>query len=622
VTLPRERLLGSRYELRALLGIGGMAEVFLATDTRLDRDVAVKVLRADLARDPTFRQRFRREAQAAGSLSDPSIVAVYDTGEDTLDGARGVPWIVMEHVPGRTLREVLDQEGRLLPRRALEVVADVCSALQLAHAAGIVHRDVKPGNVMLTPAGEVKVMDFGIARAVAGGSQTMTQTAAVIGTAAYLSPEQARGEHVDGRSDVYSAGCLLYELLTGSPPFSGDSPVAVAYQHVREDPAPVSRSDGSLGPDVDAVVLKALAKNPANRYQSAALMGEDLLRAANGQPVEATPVLLEQPGVLPVASVRVPRPARRRAALVYGLFCLLLLAVVLGVALAVRSLQGGGTALVAAPAVEGLSQRDAETRLAAAGLTVGEVQPRYAAEPLGTVLAQAPVAGLLVGARSVVDLTVSQGVQLTRVPRVRQLSRQDAEAQLRDAELAVSAVIERNGTSARGTVLRVLPGEGKALPAGGTVALVVASGNAAVPSVVGQVQQIAVQRLQEAGFDVGVSFSPDAGPAGRVLSQVPAGGAAQVGSTVVLAVSQQETASSPPTPTASPTPMASSSPSAPPTPGPSPTSAPPAPSPTPSATRPPTAPPVLVRLDQTSSRWTPQPPASGQRAARPLAAGR
>src|SRR4051794_32316288 len=241
------RVLGGRYELGEILGYGGMAEVHLGRDVRLGRDVAIKLLRSDLARDPSFQGRFRREAQSAASLNHPAIVAVYDTGEDRPNDA-ATPYIVMEYVEGRTLREVLEAEGRLLPQRALELTAQICAALDQAHVAGIVHRDVKPGNVMLTPDGEVMVMDFGIARAMTGTGATMTQTAAVIGTAHYLSPEQARGEHVDARSDVYSTGCLLYELLTGGPPFSGDSAVAVAYQHVREEPVPPSRIEPDVTP--------------------------------------------------------------------------------------------------------------------------------------------------------------------------------------------------------------------------------------------------------------------------------------------------------------------------------------------------------------------------------------
>src|SRR3954471_24525017 len=270
---------GGRYELGDLLGRGGMAEVRRAVDRRLGRPVAVKQLRADLATDPTFQARFRREAQSAAGLNHPTIVAVYDTGEET-DPLTGVaiPYIVMELVEGTTLRDILKDGRKILPERALELTQGVLDALGYSHKAGIVHRDIKPANVMLTPNGGVKVMDFGIARAVADTSATMTQTAAVIGTAQYLSPEQARGETVDARSDIYSAGCLLYELLVGQPPFRGDSPVSVAYQHVRETPVPPSQIDPMVTPSMDNIVLKALAKDPADRYQSAREMKADISR--------------------------------------------------------------------------------------------------------------------------------------------------------------------------------------------------------------------------------------------------------------------------------------------------------------------------------------------------------
>src|SRR5256885_6448995 len=248
-----------------------MAEVCRARDLRLDRVVAIKTLRSDLARDPTFQARFRREAQSAASLNHPSVIGVYDTGEDVLDG-NPVPFIVMEYVEGRTLRDVLREQQRLTPERAVGMVDGVLAALDYSHRGGIVHRDIKPANVMLTNSGEVKVMDFGIARALADSAATMTATAQVIGTAQYLSPEQARGERVDARSDIYSTGCVLYELLTGRPPFQGDSPVAIAYQHVREDPVPPSRVDPDVPPWADAIVLKAMAKSPADRYQTAADM--------------------------------------------------------------------------------------------------------------------------------------------------------------------------------------------------------------------------------------------------------------------------------------------------------------------------------------------------------------
>ncbi len=289
MTTPR--LLSERYELGDTLGYGGMSEVHRGRDTRLTRDVAVKVLRADLARDPQFQLRFRREAQNAAALNHPAIVAVYDTGE--VESEFGpLPYIVMEFVDGHTLREIVKSEGPLSQQRVMEVMADVCAALDFSHRHGIIHRDVKPANVMITLGGAVKVMDFGIARALAD-NQNMTQTAAVIGTAQYLSPEQARGEAVDARSDVYAAGCVLFELLTGEPPFSGDSPVAVAYQHVREDVRRPSQVNTDVGAELDSVVLKAMSKNPANRYQSAAEMRSDLVRVLRGQRPLAPQVMTE-----------------------------------------------------------------------------------------------------------------------------------------------------------------------------------------------------------------------------------------------------------------------------------------------------------------------------------------
>jgi len=305
--MTEARLVGDRYEMGELLGYGGMAEVHRGKDVRLGRDVAVKELRADLARDPSFQNRFRREAQASAGLNHPAIVAVYDTGDH--DGPEGqTPYIVMEFVEGRTLREVLKTEGHLPALRAMEITAEVCSALDFSHRSGIVHRDIKPGNVMITNAGAVKVMDFGIARALGDGAATVTATSAVIGTAQYLSPEQARGESVDARSDVYSTGCLLYELLTGHPPFTGDSPVAVAYQHVRENAQIPSSVNNVVPKELDSIVMKALAKNPLNRYQTAAEMRADLQRAIAGQAVEAESVMTEAERTQFIAAAGEPAP--------------------------------------------------------------------------------------------------------------------------------------------------------------------------------------------------------------------------------------------------------------------------------------------------------------------------
>jgi hypothetical protein len=276
------QVLLDRYEVGRLLGVGGMAEVFEGRDRLLARRVAIKVPLSHHAHDPEFANRFRREAQAAASLSHPGVVAVYDTGSE-----HGTHFIVMEYVEGHTLKDVIRAEGPLYPDRAAEIAADVCSALAAAHARGLVHRDVKPANIMLMPDGRVKLMDLGIARAVAG--ETATQTAAMLGTAQYISPEQAQGQTVDYRSDLYSLGCCLYEMLTGTVPFRGATPVAIAYRHVREDPAPPRLLNPDVPASLEAVCLKAMAKQPDNRYQTAAELRADLERSRAGQRVAAAP---------------------------------------------------------------------------------------------------------------------------------------------------------------------------------------------------------------------------------------------------------------------------------------------------------------------------------------------
>ncbi|MCU1587986.1 MAG: serine/threonine protein kinase [Frankiales bacterium] len=530
-------LLGQRYRLGEVIGRGGMAEVRHGTDIRLGRDVAIKVLREDLARDPLFRARFRREAQSAASLDAPTVVAVYDTGEDE----RGAPWIVMEYVDGRTLRDILTTEGRLLPERALEVIADVCAALDVAHAAGMVHRDIKPANVMLTSRGEVKVMDFGIAQAAAGSESTMTQTAAVVGTAAYLSPEQARGEHVDARSDIYSTGCLMYELVTGVPPFVGDSPVAVAYQHVRENPVPPSEYDPSLPPamaqTLDAVILKAMAKNPANRYQSADEMREDLLRAVAGQPVLATPVLEQEAEVGLVARTPVLSrlPERRRYG--YALYAVVLLVAALLSGLLVHALLGNDNNLIKPPSVIGLSQSEAVRTLALSGLRVDKVTGMFDEKPVGTVIAQSPDADFFVRKNGSVDLTVSRGIEVVQVPSVVGLSQREAEADLSAMKLKVK-LVPRDGNITVGTVLDLLPRPGQQVAAGTLVQLFVASGQTLVPDVRGRTTDEAVAMLGQAGFGIGLRYVESPEVPGTVLAQTPFNVLAPVGSDVIIDVAQ------------------------------------------------------------------------------------
>ena len=556
----RGRVLGDRYELVDQLGFGGMAEVFRARDLRLGRDVAVKVLRADLARDPSFQSRFRREAQAAASLSHPAVVAVFDTGEDG-----GVPYIVMELVEGRTLRDILQTEGKLPPERAVEVVAYVCEALEYSHQAGIVHRDIKPGNVMVTTTGEVKVMDFGIARAVTASQSTMTQTAAVMGTAQYLSPEQARGEHVDARSDIYSTGCLLYELLCGRPPFLGDSPVAVAYQHVREDAAPPSRHAATIGPDLDAIVLMAIAKNPAHRYQTAAEMRDDLDRVRRGEPVLAAPVLVDEtttfaptPAAPVVATTRLRTPEdrarRRRRAYIWlavGAVALAALA-----ALLTNALLGDSGKRVDTPNVIGLPLAQAIETLRLANLEAGKITRVYSEEPPNEVVDQSPTSDIDSVEGGKVDLTVSQGVEIVSVPDVRGRSLDEAREILADAKLEIGQVVTRDVNRPAGQVLEMAPAPGQRLQAGSRVALAVASGNAPLPEVVGMTFTEAVRILREAGFFIQPQYVPDAEAVpNTVLDQDPGPGLARQGSTVTLTIAES------PSPSATPSPSASAQPS-------------------------------------------------------------
>jgi eukaryotic-like serine/threonine-protein kinase len=382
--MTQQRLLGGRYALDGTVGRGGMAEVFRARDILLDRIVGIKTLRDYLARDQGFQARFRREAQSAASLNHPSIVAVYDTGEDMVGGT-AVPYIVMEFVEGRTLRDLLRDDRRLAPERAAEITDGVLTALEHSHRHGIVHRDIKPGNVMVTPSDDVKVMDFGLARAVPGAQLTLTQTAQVMGTAQYLSPEQARGERVDARSDLYSTGCLLYELLTGRPPFTGDSPVAIAYQHVNEDPVPPSRVDPEVPGWADAIVLKALQKNPAQRYQSADEMRNDIQRALTGAP--------DAP----------KQNAWPRATL--AVVIVLLAMAILGIKFVT-----GSNNRVGVPTVTGMSLVKAENAITGAGLRIGKVSYTPSASVAkNDVISTNPSHGTQISKGSAVNLAVSKG---------------------------------------------------------------------------------------------------------------------------------------------------------------------------------------------------------------------
>jgi beta-lactam-binding protein with PASTA domain len=542
MTTPQ--VLGERYEIGGVLGRGGMAEVHRGRDLRLGREVAVKVLRSDLARDPSFQVRFRREAQAAASLNHPAIVAVYDTGEDR-SSSGATPYIVMEYVEGDTLRDVLRREGVLSPERAMNFAADICNALDFSHRNGIVHRDVKPGNVMVTPQGTVKVMDFGIARAVSDSAATMTSTAAVIGTAQYLSPEQARGESVDARSDVYSVGCLLYELVTGAPPFTGDSPVSVAYQHVREDPKLPSSVNPAIPPELDAILLKALSKNPANRYQSAADMRNDLLRALAGQRVEATPVMgdAEKTAIIGAPpggygdgewddeddDARKRRRNRIIAAVIAGV---LILGGVIAVALLVNAGNDQPAAeptatQVPVPNVTGQDRATATQNLEAAGLTVGTVTNQVTADAsqIDTVLGTDPSSGTQVDPGSAVNLTVGVGPDTIEVPAVIGLDVDRAQNTLQNAGFDSVETEEIDSTAPADQVVDVSPGEGQSVDPSTTVTLQVSDGDAEVPDVTGQQQAAATQALRTAGFTNVTSEQVESQqPQGTVVATDPSGG--------------------------------------------------------------------------------------------------
>ncbi|MDX6230586.1 MAG: eukaryotic-like serine/threonine-protein kinase, partial [Frankiales bacterium] len=505
--MAEPRRLGGRYEIGPVLGYGGMAEVLRGRDVRLGRDVAVKILRPDLARDPAFQARFRREAQSAASLNHPAIVAVYDTGEDTQNGVT-TPYIVMEYVEGRTLREVLQTEGGVMPTRALEIVAGVCSALQYSHAAGIIHRDIKPANVMLTPSGAIKVMDFGIARAVTAAAATMTQTAAVIGTAQYLSPEQARAEVVDARSDIYSTGCLLYELLTGRPPFIGDSPVSVAYQHVREDAVPPSVLVPDIEPSVDAIVMKALAKNPANRYQTAAEMQADITRALSGRPVLATPVLIdEQTQVIappPTDATMTVRPARPEHRVLKGLVFLLLFgavgAMVFGGVYELRkAFSTNAVKSVVVPNVLGLTQQAADQQVRAKGLNPID-KSAHNAKPAGTVYDQSPIPLAEARPGSDVTISVSTGAAPVAVPSLVGATLDGATTTLTSQGLVVGPPSYQDGPIPKNQVISSKPANGVKVPPGTPVSLTLGSGMVVVPNVIGKTQEQATQLFLAAGL--------------------------------------------------------------------------------------------------------------------------
>src|SRR6266702_266179 len=558
--MTQARLVGGRYELGELIGYGGMAEVHRGRDVRLGREVAIKILRADLVDDPAFLTRFRREAQSAAGLNYPAIVAVYDTGEDPgLNGNGDVPYIVMEYVEGRTLRDVLKAEGRLPIHRAMEITAEVCGALDFSHRNGIVHRDIKPANVMITPAGAVKVMDFGIARALSNNAATVTQTAAVIGTAQYLSPEQARGEPVDARSDVYSTGCLLYELVTGGPPFSGDSPVAVAYQHVRENAPLPSSVNPEVPRSLDSIVMKALAKNPLNRYQSAAEMRADLQRAIADRPVEAETVMTDAErtqfiprGPVPLGLGGMPPgrggdydtdggdyddQRRRRRLLWTAIVAALLLVIGVGAYAIVLLGKSDKPKTIQVPSLVGRTIEAANQALTALGFqpdndpgtTSGPCTDGAGPETPGVankVCTQDPAAGTEHTKDTPITFKTYKKPTV-QVPSVVGLQYSEAAQQLTDKGLnPVRKDVDSDKPA--GQVIDTDPKPFTPVAKGATITVLVSNGKSGVPNLVGKTLQDAKQALSSGGWTAppkGTSQDTnDPDQAGIVLEQFPTAG--------------------------------------------------------------------------------------------------
>ena len=585
---PMAHRLAGRYEVRSLIGRGGMAEVHLGFDTRLSRVVAIKMLRRDLAQDSIFQARFRREAQSAASLNHPNIVAVYDTGEEIIEDATGrsiaVPYIVMEYVEGHTVKDLIS-DGTAVPiNEAIEIVSGVLSALQYSHANHLVHRDIKPGNIMLTSDGKVKVMDFGIARALTDSQATMTQTNAVVGTAQYLSPEQARGEAVDARSDLYSTGVVLFELLTGRPPFKGDSAVAVAYQHVEQIPPTPSSILSDIPDSLDRVVLKALAKNREDRYSSATAMLADLQRVARGLDVGAPPADSWATEVLPAAGVASARtaattpmaavpshaPAAAMAATSTSLPAVATddsaneatkarkrrTAIIATVVLIALLLIGGsvwaltrGTAApesVAVPNVVGLTQAEAKAQIEQAGFT-WELNPDKVTSDTvaeGSVASTDPTAGTQAEKGATVRVTISSGPDSVTLPdNLVGMSPDDARKAIEALglkwELDASKVA--SDTVPEGKIAQTNPSPGSKVKAGQTIRAYLSSGSdqVDVPDLSGMTQDQARSTLKGVGLELGNVTSVDSEKEkDRIVEQDPATGTkVKKGTTVGVSIS-------------------------------------------------------------------------------------
>jgi len=539
-------MLAERYAIDAPIARGGMADVFLARDQQLDRPVAVKVLFPEFARDPNFVERFRREAQHAAMLNHPNIVSVYDYGQQG-----GTYFIVMEYVEGQSLRDVLRSQGALSPMQSARIAAEIAGALDFAHRHGTVHRDIKPGNVLLTPSGQVKVTDFGIAANPTDAGAGLTQTGAVIGTATYFSPEQAQGYQVDGRSDVYSLGVVLYEMLTGRAPFVADSPVAVAMKHVRDAVVAPSQLVPNVPPDLERIVMTSLAKDVNARYQSAEALRADLVRFGRGQAVEGAQIAPAVAAPVPapvVATAATPNPNQEmwddeerhygaRIATVIGLLLLVAVIVYAIFFLGVGKNSANSPPTVEVPSVVGQTFDQASAAIVAAGFKVARVD-EVSGQPIDTVVSQQPDSGRLLAKGRTVTLTVSSR-QVT-IPELTGMQFEEAQASLQKLGLTATRADAESPDKAPGSVLSTNPVAGTKVDKGTAVTVTVAAEPpVAIPSVAGQDQVAAQTALQTAGFQVTVQGTPsNTVTAGKVIGTTPAGGTkAPKGATVTMQVS-------------------------------------------------------------------------------------
>ncbi len=587
-TMPSS-LANGRYQIGQLIGRGGMAEVHVALDTRLGRTVAVKIMRADLANDDIFLTRFRREAHSVAQMNNPNIVNIYDSGEETVTDEAGrterLPYLVMEYVKGQTLRDIIRATGPLSQRDAAQVMLGMLSALEYSHRMGVIHRDIKPGNIMISDQGAVKVMDFGIARALDDSAATVTQSQGVVGTAQYLSPEQARGETVDMRSDLYSAGCVLYEMLTGKPPFTGDSAVAIAYQHVSEVATPPSAVVPSVPQMWDSVCAKAMAKDRQNRYATASEFKKDILTIMNGgEPVaatfnpltdlanmkarkqaeqdaatiamtraEATQAFNPITGQLQEVSTNsrseqrteAAKAKRKKQIIIASIISgIVLIGLILGLLFMMNGNKQEEPQMVTVPSITAAMTKDmARSKIEAAGLTFKEMTDSDSTEAEGTFTKQSPEGDTKARKGSTVKVWFSAGPQNTQIPDVKGLSQNDAREKLTKSGFKVQASVQTEDSIDidKDKVTRTDPAAGTSQPKGSSVLLYVSSGMTKVPDgLVGQAKDAALKTLQDANFNVTLEEAySDSVEAGLVINVNPSSNTSvEKRSTVTLTISK------------------------------------------------------------------------------------